>query len=190
MSKSKYGSFFIIFVLIVLIFTSVFGISYIFSNSTSRKMSVKIYDKVIYNDSSNIIFDNLEPINFQVIGTDNYNIKIIPHVSSENDFSFKVNEEDVWFSYILDDMTFCFDITYYDDKSFDLDFRDNSLENVLSLYYPYYKISEVPTPKNNVSYFDLIIEDKESDEQITIALNSLMSIRVNNIELSDEVLSL
>lgn len=177
-------------IILLLLLAIVFGgVFYINSNKSSETFEVEVYHEIVSDYSDQLIFDNSEPIYFKVNGSDNFKVRIVPNVAKENDFTFKINGSDVQFSYISDELTSCFNVLIQED-GFVIDFRDNSLVNILEQYYPYYKISDIPSPKKDVSYFDLIIVNEDTKDSITIALNSLMSVRVQDIILSDEVINL
>lgn len=174
------------YILIVIIFIGIIGgIAYLTNNFTKEPstMLVQVNGKVVKDNVDSIVFDKTSPAVFKVLNLSGqgYTIQILPEVTDELDFQFKLNDEIVWFSSDQTDYSSVFDISEIKD-GFEIDFSKCKMVDILTAKYSEYNVSEVPNPSSG-SYFVLVIKDKGTGSQVRIALNNILDVSVEGVSL-------
>lgn len=177
---------FISYIIVILILVGVLGsIAFLTNNFTQEPatMLVQVNGHFIKGNVDSIVFDKTSPAAFKVLNLSGqgYTIQIIPEVVDDLDFQFKLGDETVWFSSDQSDYSSVFDITETED-GFEIDFSKCKMTDILTAKYPEYVVSEVPNPSSG-SYFTLVIKDKGTNSQVRIALNNILDVAVEGVEL-------
>lgn len=186
-NMKKTGVFkFISYILVILILVGVIGcIAFLTNNFTQEPatMLVQVNGQLVKGNVDSIVFDKTSPAVFRVLNLSGqgYTIQIIPEVADDLDFEFKLGDETVWFSADQSDYSSVFDITETED-GFEIDFSKCKMADILIAKYPEYVVSEVPNPTSG-SYFTLVIKDKGTKSQVRIALNNILDVAVEGVEL-------
>lgn len=177
---------FISYIIVILILVGALGAIVFLTNNFTQKpatMLVEVNKQLIKGNVDSIVFDKTSPAVFKVLNLSGqgYTIQIVPEVTDDLDFQFKLGEETVWFSSDQSDYSSVFDITETED-GFEIDFSKCKMADILTAKYPEYVVSEVPNPSSG-SYFTLVIKDKGTNSQVRIALNNILDVAVEGVEL-------
>lgn len=184
----KRGSFYKVlsYIIVIFILVGVLGaIAFLTNNFTQKPATllVQVNGQLIKGNVDSIVFDKTSPAVFKVLNLSGqgYTIQIVPEVTDDLDFQFKLGDETVWFSSDQSDYSSVFDITETED-GFEIDFSKCMMADILTAKYPEYVVSEVPNPSSG-SYFALVIKDKGTNSQVRIALNNILDVAVEGVEL-------
>lgn len=184
----KRGSFYKVlsYIIVIFILVGVLGaIAFLTNNFTQKPATllVQVNGQLIKGNVDSIVFDKTSPAVFKVLNLSGqgYTIQIVPEVTDDLDFQFKLGDETVWFSSDQSDYSSVFDITETED-GFEIDFSKCKMADILTAKYPEYVVSEVPNPSSG-SYFALVIKDKGTNSQVRIALNNILDVAVEGVEL-------
>ena len=184
----KRGSFYKVLSYIIVIFILVGvigGIAFLTNNFTQEPatMIVEVNGQFVKGSVDSIVFDKTSPAVFKVLNLSGqgYTIQIVSEVTDDLDFQFKLGDETVWFSSDQSDYSSVFDITETED-GFEIDFSECKMADILTAKYSDYVVSEVPNPSSG-SYFALVIKDKGTNSQVRIALNNILDVAVEGVEL-------
>lgn len=184
----KRGSFYKVlsYIIVIFILVGVLGaIAFLTNNFTQKPatMLVQVNGHLIKGNVDSIVFDKTSLAAFKVLNLSGqgYTIQIVPEVTDDLDFQFKLGDETVWFSSDQSDYSSVFDITETED-GFEIDFSKCKMTDILTAKYPEYVVSEVPNPSSG-SYFTLVIKDKGTNSQVRIALNNILDVAVEGVEL-------
>lgn len=167
----------ILSILSVLFVALVFGVVYKFSNELNEDLKnfyVEYNGKRIVSTESRVTFDldsdNRFDCKYNSNSDNAFNLKIVPNVNDETDFSYTVDGKNYKFSAIKD-LTSCFSIDKQNNYfiiSFPYDF---SMQNVLDSLY---STSEVIIPENIILsqyYFTMIISDYNNKTAYNVDFN-------------------
>ena len=189
----KRGSFYKVlsYVIVIFILVGVLGaIAFLTNNFTQEPatMLVQVNGQLIKGNVDSIVFDKTSPAVFKVLNLSGqgYTVQIVPEVTDDLDFQFKLGDEIVWFGSDQSDYSSVFDITETED-GFEIDFSKCKMADLLTAKYPEYVVSEVPNPSSG-SYFTLVIKDKGTNSQVRIALNNILDVAVEGVELDEELI--
>lgn len=189
----KRGSFYKVlsYIIVIFILVGVLGaIAFLTNNFTQKPATllVQVNGQLIKGNVDSIVFDKTSPAVFKVLNLSGqgYTIQIVPEVTDDLDFQFKLGDETVWFSSDQSDYSSLFNITETED-GFEIDFSKCKMADILTAKYPEYVVSEVPNPSSG-SYFTLVIKDKGTNSQVSIALNNILDVAVEGVELDEELI--
>lgn len=189
----KRGSFYKVlsYIIVIFILVGVLGaIAFLTNNFTQKPATllVQVNGQLIKGNVDSIVFDKTSPAVFKVLNLSGqgYTIQIVPEVTDDLDFEFKLGDEVVWFGADQSDYSSVFDITETED-GFEIDFSKCKMADILTAKYPDYAVSEVPNPSSG-SYFTLVIKDKGTNSQVRIALNNILDVAVEGVELDEELI--
>lgn len=179
------------YLLVLLILVGIIGcIAFLTNNFTQEPatMLVQVNGQLVKGNVDSIVFNKTSPAVFKVLNLSGqgYTIQIVPEVTDDLDFQFKLGDETVWFSSDQSDYSSVFDITETED-GFEIDFSKCKMADILTAKYPEYVVSEVPNPSSG-SYFTLVIKDKGTNSQVRIALNNILDVAVEGVELDEELI--
>lgn len=189
----KRGSFYKVlsYIIVILILVGVLGaIAFLTNNFTQKPATllVQVNGQLIKGNVDSIVFDKTSPAVFKILNLSGqgYTIQIVPEVTDDLDFEFKLGDETVWFSSDQSDYSSVFDITETED-GFEIDFSKCKMADILTAKYPEYDVSAVLNPSSG-SYFTLVIKDKGTNSQVRIALNNILDVAVEGVELDEELI--
>lgn len=179
------------YLLVLLILVGIIGcIAFLTNNFTQEPatMLVQVNGQLVKGNVDSIVFDKTSSAVFKVLNLSGqgYTIQIVPEVTDDLDFQFKLGDETVWFSSDQSDYSSLFNITETED-GFEIDFSKCKMADILTAKYPEYVVSEVPNPSSG-SYFTLVIKDKGTNSQVRIALNNILDVAVEGVELDEELI--
>lgn len=189
----KRGSFYKVlsYIIVIFILVGVLGaIAFLTNNFTQKPATllVQVNGQLIKGNVDSIVFDKTSPAVFKVLNLSGqgYTVQIVPEVTDDLDFQFKLGDEIVWFGSDQSDYSSLFNITETED-GFEIDFSKCKMADILTAKYPEYVVSEVPNPSSG-SYFTLVIKDKGTNSQVRIALNNILDVAVEGVELDEELI--